>query len=150
VAALLRRFTEIYIVRWIDVGKVPSHDSAWRVYGKLFPGRVGSARATPPRCSSARLLDIAASFASTHHGIRAHAAPMWDWRSRERLGGASHAATPGRAGLPCEPEVRPLRRDVPLVVRNQSARQSELLRQLPGVCITTAAGTAGWSEAVWC
>ena len=38
--------------------------------------------------------------------------------------------------------------DIPIVVRNHSPCQSELLRQLPGVYVTTAAGTAGWSEAV--
>ena len=38
--------------------------------------------------------------------------------------------------------------DVPIVVRSQLRDQTELLRQLPGVYVTSAAGVAGWSEAV--
>jgi len=38
--------------------------------------------------------------------------------------------------------------DIPIVVRNRSARQSRLLRELPGVYVTSASGAAGWSEAL--
>ena len=38
--------------------------------------------------------------------------------------------------------------DVPIVVRHRREGQPELLRQLPGVYVTSATGTAGWSEAV--
>jgi hypothetical protein len=38
--------------------------------------------------------------------------------------------------------------DVPIVVRDRSSTQPELLRQLPGAYVTTASGPAGWSEAV--
>jgi predicted mannosyl-3-phosphoglycerate phosphatase (HAD superfamily) len=38
--------------------------------------------------------------------------------------------------------------DVPIVVRSQSDNQTELIRQLPGVYVTSVAGMAGWSEAV--
>jgi hypothetical protein len=38
--------------------------------------------------------------------------------------------------------------DVPIVVRDRSSRQPELLRQLPGAYVTASTGPAGWSEAV--
>lgn len=38
--------------------------------------------------------------------------------------------------------------DVPIVVRDGSSRQPELLRQLPGAYVTASTGPAGWSEAV--
>jgi predicted mannosyl-3-phosphoglycerate phosphatase (HAD superfamily) len=38
--------------------------------------------------------------------------------------------------------------DVPIVVRDGSSRQPELLRRLPGVYVTASTGPAGWSEAV--
>ena len=38
--------------------------------------------------------------------------------------------------------------DVPIVVRDQCSTPPELLRELPGVYVTSATGTAGWSEAV--
>jgi predicted mannosyl-3-phosphoglycerate phosphatase (HAD superfamily) len=38
--------------------------------------------------------------------------------------------------------------DIPIVVRASSVRQPDLLRQLPGVYVTSAPGAAGWSEAV--
>ena len=38
--------------------------------------------------------------------------------------------------------------DVPIVVRDGSNRQPELLRQLPGAYVTASTGPAGWSEAV--
>jgi hypothetical protein len=38
--------------------------------------------------------------------------------------------------------------DVPIVVRDQCSTPPEVLRELPGVYVTSATGTAGWSEAV--
>jgi predicted mannosyl-3-phosphoglycerate phosphatase (HAD superfamily) len=38
--------------------------------------------------------------------------------------------------------------DIPIVVRDRSGSQPELLRQLPGAYVTAATGPAGWSEAV--
>ena len=38
--------------------------------------------------------------------------------------------------------------DIPIVIRDRCGSQPELLRQLPGVYVTSATGTAGWSEAV--
>lgn len=38
--------------------------------------------------------------------------------------------------------------DVPIVVRGRNGTQPELLRQLPAAYVTSATGTAGWSEAV--
>jgi predicted mannosyl-3-phosphoglycerate phosphatase (HAD superfamily) len=38
--------------------------------------------------------------------------------------------------------------DIPVVVRDGYGRQRELVHQLPGVYVTAATGTAGWSEAV--
>jgi mannosyl-3-phosphoglycerate phosphatase len=38
--------------------------------------------------------------------------------------------------------------DVPIVVRNPAADQKRLLRRVPAAYLTTAAGPAGWSEAI--
>lgn len=38
--------------------------------------------------------------------------------------------------------------DIPIVVRDRCEPPPELLRALPGVYVTSATGTAGWSEAV--
>ena len=38
--------------------------------------------------------------------------------------------------------------DIPIVVRTPSAHQPDLIRQLPGVYVTSTSGAAGWSEAV--
>jgi predicted mannosyl-3-phosphoglycerate phosphatase (HAD superfamily) len=38
--------------------------------------------------------------------------------------------------------------DIPIVVRDRCRSQPELLKQLPGVYVTSATGTAGWSEAL--
>jgi predicted mannosyl-3-phosphoglycerate phosphatase (HAD superfamily) len=38
--------------------------------------------------------------------------------------------------------------DIPIVVRDLSESQPELVHQLPGVFVTQASGAAGWSEAV--
>ena len=38
--------------------------------------------------------------------------------------------------------------DVPIVVRDGSSRQPELLRRLPGAYVTASTGPAGWSEAL--
>lgn len=39
--------------------------------------------------------------------------------------------------------------DIPIVVRDKRGSQTELLRQMPGVYVTSAIGAAGWSEAVF-
>jgi len=38
--------------------------------------------------------------------------------------------------------------DIPIVIRDEYGHDPELLHHLPGVYITSASGTAGWSEAV--
>jgi len=38
--------------------------------------------------------------------------------------------------------------DVPVIVRNDKADQQALLREMPSAYLTTAAGPAGWSEAI--
>ena len=38
--------------------------------------------------------------------------------------------------------------DVPVIVRNDNADQRALLREMPSAYLTTAAGPAGWSEAI--
>ncbi len=38
--------------------------------------------------------------------------------------------------------------DVPVIVRNDGADQQALLREMPSAYLTTAAGPAGWSEAI--
>ena len=38
--------------------------------------------------------------------------------------------------------------DIPIVVRDRCHSQPELLKQLPGVYVTSATGVAGWSEAL--
>jgi predicted mannosyl-3-phosphoglycerate phosphatase (HAD superfamily) len=53
-------------------------------------------------------------------------------------------------GIGCDPADYALLAavDVPIVVRNRSGRAPEWLHQLPGVYVTSATGTGGWSEAV--